>query len=58
LCWLTPACSNGKRATTHWNSVVRLAAQFPAIEVEPDAIYVKDGSIYTSAGVLPEWIWL
>jgi hypothetical protein len=24
LCWLTPACSNGKRATTHWNSVVPL----------------------------------
>ena len=42
---------NGKRATTHWNSVARLAAQFPAIEVEPDAIYVKDGSTYTSAGV-------
>ena len=42
---------NGKRATTHWNSVARLASQFPAIEVEPDAIYVKDGSIYTSAGV-------
>ena len=42
---------NGRRATTHWNSTDRLAAQFPGIEVEPDAIYVKDGSVYTSAGV-------
>jgi transcriptional regulator GlxA family with amidase domain len=29
---------NGKRATTHWNSAERLAAQFPAIKVEPDSI--------------------
>ena len=42
---------DGKRATTHWNSAERLAAQFPDITVEPDSIYVKDGSIYTSAGV-------
>ena len=42
---------NGKRATTHWNSAERLAAQFPDIIVEPDSIYVRDGSIYTSAGV-------
>jgi transcriptional regulator GlxA family with amidase domain len=41
----------GKRVTTHWNSVQRLAAQFPDVDVELDAIYVKDGSIYTSAGV-------
>ena len=28
-----------------------LAAQFPAIRVEPDPIYIRDGSIWTSAGV-------
>ena len=42
---------DGRRVTTHWNSIDRFAAQFPDIEVELDAIYVKDGSIYTSAGV-------
>jgi len=42
---------DGKRVTTHWNSSSRLARTFPRIEVEADQIYVKDGSIYTSAGV-------
>ena len=42
---------DGRRVTTHWNSIDRFAAQFPDIEVELDAIYAKDGSIYTSAGV-------
>ena len=42
---------DGRRVTTHWNSIDRFAAQFLDIEVELDAIYVKDGSIYTSAGV-------
>jgi transcriptional regulator GlxA family with amidase domain len=41
----------GKRATTHWNSVGRLAEMFPKINVEPDRIYVQDGEVYTSAGV-------
>lgn len=42
---------DGRRVTTHWNAAERLAAQFPKVQVEPDAIFVKDGSIYTSAGV-------
>jgi transcriptional regulator GlxA family with amidase domain len=42
---------DGKRVTTHWNSTDRLAARFPALQVEPDSIYVKDGNTYTSAGV-------
>jgi transcriptional regulator GlxA family with amidase domain len=42
---------DGKRATTHWNSTGRLAAQFPAVRIEADSIFVKDGAIYTSAGV-------
>ncbi len=42
---------DGKRVATHWNSTERLAARFPTLQVEPDSIYVKDGSTYTSAGV-------
>lgn len=42
---------DGRRVATHWNSVDRLAALHPSARVEPDAIYVKDGSLYTSAGV-------
>jgi transcriptional regulator GlxA family with amidase domain len=42
---------NGRRATTHWNSAARLAELFPAVKLEPNTIYVKDGPIYTTAGV-------
>ncbi|GAA4349210.1 GlxA family transcriptional regulator [Variovorax defluvii] len=42
---------DGKRVVTHWNSVARLAAAYPRARVEPDAIYVKDGKLFTSAGV-------
>jgi transcriptional regulator GlxA family with amidase domain len=41
----------GKRATTHWQSVERMARFYPDITVEPDAIFVRDGDIWTSAGV-------
>jgi transcriptional regulator GlxA family with amidase domain len=42
---------NGRRATTHWNSTARLAKLFPKVKVDPDPIYLKDGPIYTTAGV-------
>ncbi len=42
---------NKRRATTHWREVGRLAQEYQSITVEPDAIYVKDGHIYTSAGI-------
>jgi transcriptional regulator GlxA family with amidase domain len=42
---------NGRRATTHWNSTARLAEMFPEIRLEPNTIYVKDGDVYTTAGV-------
>ena len=42
---------DGRRATTHWSWCGRLAREFPSVSVEPDAIYVRDGGIYTSAGV-------
>jgi transcriptional regulator GlxA family with amidase domain len=41
----------GKRATTHWRSVALLARLFPDTTVEPDALYVRDGKVWTSAGV-------
>ncbi|MBA2961860.1 MULTISPECIES: GlxA family transcriptional regulator [Ramlibacter] len=42
---------DGRRVTTHWNEVAQLAAENPRVVLEPDAIYVKDGKLYTSAGV-------
>jgi transcriptional regulator GlxA family with amidase domain len=42
---------DGRRATTHWASSETLAALFPRVEVDADAIWVKDGCVYTSAGV-------
>jgi transcriptional regulator GlxA family with amidase domain len=42
---------NGRKATTHWNWCRRLARRYPQIEVEPDPIFIRDGSVYTSAGV-------
>jgi len=40
-----------KTVTTHWMDAARLAAMFPKAKVEPDQIYVKDGGLYTTAGV-------
>ncbi len=42
---------DGRRATTHWRYASRLAAMYPRITVDPDPIYVRDGNIYTSAGM-------
>ncbi|GAA1376923.1 GlxA family transcriptional regulator [Streptomyces beijiangensis] len=42
---------HGRRATTHWRHVTTLAQRHPDIEVDGDAIFVRDGRIYTSAGV-------
>jgi transcriptional regulator GlxA family with amidase domain len=42
---------DGRRATTHWFGTDQLARRYPRITVVPDAIYVRDGQIYTSAGV-------
>ena len=42
---------DGKRAVTHWRFCDRLAREFPKVSVNPDAIYLRDGSIYTSAGI-------
>ncbi|MEV5987067.1 GlxA family transcriptional regulator [Streptomyces sp. NPDC052051] len=42
---------DGRRATTHWAYCETLARQHPEIDVDPDPIYVRDGSVATSAGV-------
>jgi len=42
---------DGKRATTHWNAAAEMARVFPKVRLEPDAIYVRDGDIWTSAGI-------
>jgi transcriptional regulator GlxA family with amidase domain len=41
----------GRRATTHWAAIELLARRYPDITVSADALFVRDGHIYTSAGV-------
>lgn len=41
---------DGRRATTHWMHVEKLAHDYPAIRVEPGVLYVDEGRILTSAG--------
>ncbi|MGD9982307.1 MAG: GlxA family transcriptional regulator [Hyphomonadaceae bacterium] len=42
---------DGKRATTHWRRATQLAQMFPSVRVDADCIHIKDGSVWTSAGV-------
>jgi len=42
---------NGRRATTHWRFGRELAARYPGVRVEHEPLWVKDGNIYTSAGI-------
>jgi transcriptional regulator GlxA family with amidase domain len=42
---------DGRRATTHWARAEELARRFPAVEVDADPIYLRDGRVWTSAGV-------
>ncbi|NGO09972.1 helix-turn-helix domain-containing protein [Streptomyces sp. HC44] len=42
---------DGRRATTHWAACGMLARDHPAIDVDPDPIFVRDGNVATSAGV-------
>ena len=42
---------NGRRATTHWKFGRELAARYPGVRVEHDPLWVKDGNVYTSAGI-------
>lgn len=40
-----------RRATTHWAFAEELAARFPAVDVDPAALYVDEGEVMTSAGL-------
>ena len=42
---------DGRRATTHWAHARQLRAQFPALTVEEDRIFITDGPVWTSAGM-------
>jgi transcriptional regulator GlxA family with amidase domain len=42
---------DGRRVTTHWRFAADVARRFPALKVEPNALFLKDGNFYTSAGV-------
>jgi transcriptional regulator GlxA family with amidase domain len=42
---------DGRKATTHWRMTQRLANRYPTVHVDPNPIWVKDGNVYTSAGV-------
>lgn len=42
---------DGRRAVTHWEDCEQLAKEFPEVTVERDPIFIKDGPIWTSAGI-------
>ncbi|HWN74012.1 MAG TPA: helix-turn-helix domain-containing protein [Solirubrobacterales bacterium] len=42
---------DGRRATTHWAWANELATRFPAVDVDPDALFVDEGDVLTSAGL-------
>ncbi|MET9802468.1 helix-turn-helix domain-containing protein [Streptomyces sp. NPDC006368] len=42
---------DGKRATTHWSTAQQLAADHPAVEVDSDPIFIREGNVWTGAGI-------
>jgi transcriptional regulator GlxA family with amidase domain len=42
---------DGRRVTTHWYHAADVARRFPGLRVDPDALFVRDGKFYTSAGI-------
>jgi AraC family transcriptional regulator, transcriptional activator FtrA len=59
--WLLSVCSgsfvlaaagvlDGRRATTHWKYADVMAEMYPAVDVDPDVLYVQHGHVITSAG--------
>ena len=42
---------DGRRATTHWSRSTGFAQRYPKVRLEPDRIYVKDGPVWSSAGI-------
>ena len=42
---------DGRRATTHWGSTDRFRRSYPAVKLDPERIFIRDGPIWTSAGI-------
>lgn len=42
---------DGRRVTTHWKFATDLATRYPKLKVDANALYVRDGKFYTSAGI-------
>ena len=42
---------DGRRATTHWSRTDDFVRRFPGVRLEPDRIFVRDGAVWTSAGI-------
>ncbi|MET9777483.1 DJ-1/PfpI family protein [Streptomyces sp. NPDC006367] len=42
---------DGRRATTHWSTARQLAADHPEVEVDADPIFIREGDVWTGAGV-------
>jgi transcriptional regulator GlxA family with amidase domain len=42
---------DGKRAATHWRHAAALRKRFPEVNVDPEALFVRDGNVFTSAGI-------
>jgi transcriptional regulator GlxA family with amidase domain len=42
---------DGRRATTHWSRTADFTRRFPAVRLDPDRIFVRDGEVWTSAGI-------
>ncbi len=42
---------DGRRATTHWARAAEFARAYPKVRVEPDRIFIRDGAVWTSAGI-------
>ena len=40
-----------RRVTTHWRFATELASRFPALKIDANALYIRDGKFYTSAGI-------
>lgn len=47
----TTGVLRGKRVATHWRATSELEKSFPDLDVDPEAIYIKQGKYWTSAGV-------
>jgi transcriptional regulator GlxA family with amidase domain len=42
---------DGRRATTHWSAAAALQRAYPRVDVDPEPIFLRDGRVWTSAGV-------